>query len=143
MDSMKCEDAIWAMLAALDGEEAEILSEQATTHLAECDNCRQEIEQMRNTVNLFKRHERREQAADLWFEIEKRLNSQTSTAPQMKWQPFLFLVAGLVAYKLFEMLPEREPGLSLKLVPLVLVVALFVFIKENPFKINTELVLER
>lgn len=143
MNTMKCEDAMLTMLALHEGEETEVSSEQATAHLAECESCRQEIEQLRNTVNLFKGQQRREQDADLWFEIEKRLDAQTSTASPVKWQPFLILVAGLVAYKLFEMLPERELGLSLKLAPLILVVALFVFLKENPFKINTELALER
>jgi len=143
MNTTKCEDTILTMLALLDGEEISVSSEQAANHLAECEHCRQEIEQLRNTVNLLKRQKRREQAADLWFEIEKRLDPQTSTAPPMKWQPFLILVAGLVGYKLLEMLPERELGLWLKLMPLILVVALFGFLKENPFKINTELALER
>jgi len=34
-------------------------------------------------------------------------------------------------------------GLAFKIVPLIFVVALFVFLKENPFKINAELGLER
>ena len=144
MNTMKCEDAMLTMLALLDGEETEeVSSEQAAAHLNGCENCRREIAQMRDTVNLFKGRQRREQDADLWFEIEQRLDAQTSTAPQVKWQPFLILVAGLIIYKLLEMLPEREFGLSLKLVPLILVIALFVFLKENPFKINTELALER
>jgi uncharacterized membrane protein len=41
------------------------------------------------------------------------------------------------------MLPARDLGLAFKLVPLVIVAFLFVLIKENPFRINTELVLER
>jgi hypothetical protein len=140
---MKCEDAILAMMAVIDGEKAEeISSEHAAAHLAGCGNCRREIEQMQNTVNLFKGYERREQTADLWFEVESRLETQASAAPT-RWQPFLILTAGLVAYKLLEMLPERQPGLWLKLLPLLLVAALFVFLKENPFKINTELALER
>jgi predicted anti-sigma-YlaC factor YlaD len=140
---MKCDDAMLKMMALLDGEETEVSSEQAAAHLAGCENCRQEIEQLRNIANLFKGQRRREQSADLWLEIDKRLEAQTSTVQQVKWQPFLILVAGLVAYKLFEMIPEREFGLLFKLVPLILVVALFGFLKENPFKINTELALER
>ena len=144
MNTMKCEDAMLTTLALLDGEETtEISSEHAAAHLAGCENCRREIEQMQNTVNLFRGQQRREQSADLWFEIKQRLDEQTSNAPQIKWQPFLILVAGLVIYKLLEMLAEREFGLSLKLLPLILVVALFGFLKENPFRINTELALER
>jgi hypothetical protein len=41
------------------------------------------------------------------------------------------------------MLPAREFNWSLKLMPIVLIAALFGALKENPFKINTELTLER
>jgi hypothetical protein len=41
------------------------------------------------------------------------------------------------------MLPAQDLGLAFKFVPLVLIVVLFVFLKENPFKINGELILER
>ena len=59
--------------------------------------------------------------------------------------PLAFALIGLllVIYKLLEMLPARDPGMAIKLVPLVIVALLFVLIKENPFRINTELVLER
>jgi hypothetical protein len=40
------------------------------------------------------------------------------------------------------MVPDRSPGWSFKLVPLLLAVAAFVYLRENPFKINAELRLE-
>jgi len=48
-----------------------------------------------------------------------------------------------VIIKLLEMLPAHDLGMTIKLVPLVIVALLFVLIKENPFRINTELVMER
>lgn len=140
---MKCENTMSVTAALIDGEESSLSAEKAAKHLTECENCRREIEQMQNTADLFNGLERREQFADLWLEIEKRMDAQALSQPPAKWQPFLMLVAGLIAYKLLEMLPEREFGLWLKLVPLIFVVALFAFLKENPFRINTELVLER
>jgi hypothetical protein len=40
------------------------------------------------------------------------------------------------------MIPERDLGFAIKVVPLILVITLFAFLKENPFKINAELILE-
>ncbi len=139
MNKINCEDLLAAMMARLDGEDTEISAERATLHLAECAGCRQEFEQMQITDNLLKRQSRREQDADLWSAIEPQLKAKTQT----NWQPFVFLGIFLVAYKLLEMLPEDEFGLWFKLVPLVFVIALFGFLKENPFKINTELILEK
>jgi len=78
-----------------------------------------------------------EPRVDLWPTIENRI------AKPLGWQPFALIGLLLVTYKLLEMLPARDPGIAFKLVPLVIVGLLFVLIKENPFKINTELVLER
>lgn len=139
MNKINCEDLLAAMMARLDGEDTEISAERATLHLAGCAGCRQEFEQMQITDNLLKRQSRREQDADLWSAIEPQLKAKKQT----NRQPFVFLGIFLVAYKLLEMLPEDEFGLWFKIVPLVFVIALFGFLKENPFKINTELILEK
>ncbi len=139
MNKINCEDVLMAMMARLDGEGAEVSAERATLHLAECAGCRQEFEQMQVTDNLLKRQSRREQTADLWSAIEPQLKTET----QPNRQPFVFLGIFLVVYKLLELLPEDAFGLWFKLVPLVFVIALFGFLKENPFKINTELILEK
>lgn len=62
----------------------------------------------------------------------------------MKWQPFLALAVFFVACKSTEMIAEIDFGFAPKLAPLVVALAFFGFLlRENPFKINTELVLER
>jgi len=141
MNKLDCENALMEMIAELDGEKSEISIEQASFHLTTCGNCRQEFEQMQNLDSLFKRQKRREQIVDLWSVIENRIVAQT--ASQTNWKPFLLLGVFLIAYKLVERLSTLDFGWSLKLVPLIFVVALFGFLKENPFKINTELALER
>ncbi|CAN5768081.1 hypothetical protein BH20ACI3_BH20ACI3_22280 [soil metagenome] len=40
------------------------------------------------------------------------------------------------------MIPDRHLGLLFKLVPILLVIAAFSYLRENPFKINFELTLE-
>lgn len=141
MTKINCENVLMAMLAELDGEETEISAAQKTLHLAGCAACRREFEQIRNTGNLLKRQAPRAPDADLWSAIETRIEAKT--APQTGWRIFLVLGAFLVACKLLEMLPAEDFGFWFKFVPLIFVVALFGFLKENPFKINTELLLER
>jgi predicted anti-sigma-YlaC factor YlaD len=141
MNETNCENVLMAKMAEIDGEETTVFSEQINLHLATCENCRQEIEQMQVADNLLKRQVRREQDADLWSAIEKQIGAKTTS--QIGWKPFALLGVLLVAYKLLEMLPRQDFGLAFKLVPLVFIVALFVFLKENPFKINAELMPER
>jgi predicted anti-sigma-YlaC factor YlaD len=143
MNQINCEDALITLLAELDGEETNLSSKQANAHLAVCDDCRQEFEQMQNTFNLLQKQTRREQDVDLWFEIENRIGKQPETVPKQNRKMLLFFGMCLVAYKLLEMIPDRAPGLVLRLIPFVLIVALFVFLRENPFKINTELIMEK
>ncbi|HEX8736213.1 MAG TPA: hypothetical protein VF721_12870 [Pyrinomonadaceae bacterium] len=141
MTKTNCENVLMAMLAELDGEKVEISAEQKTLHFAECAECRQEFEKIQKTGDLLKRQARREPDADLWSAIEKRI--EPKCAPRFGWRIFLVLGAFLVACKLLEMLPAEELGWWLKLAPLIFVVALFGFLRENPFKINTELILEK
>jgi hypothetical protein len=83
-------------------------------------------------------HTLREQHVDLWPAIENRITKRV-----LGWQPFALIGVLLVIIKLLEMLPAHDLGIGIKLVPLVIVALLFVLIKENPFRINTELVMER
>src|SRR5437868_6088972 len=117
MNEMNCENAMMTMMAELDGEKTEIPSqEQAAEHLAGCHDCRREFEQMRITSNLLRKQTRREHNADLWRNVERRLETRTKSAPQFEWQPFLLLGALLVVYKLLEMLPARDLGFAFKFV---------------------------
>ena len=143
MNELNCEDILIQKSALLDGEKPEFSDEQIAAHPANCENCRQEIAQMENTFLMLKGQKRREQNADLWAAIEKRIESKPETASETNWQPFILFGVLLVVYKLLELLPERDFGWSLKIVPFILIIALFGFLKENPFKINTELILER
>lgn len=143
MKNMNCEDILIQKSALIDGEKAEFPDEQINAHLADCEACRQQIEQLENTTALLKRQKRREQDADLWSAIEKRINAKSAAISPLKWQPFVLLGVFLVIYKLLEMVPERDLGWALKVVPFILIAVLFGFLKENPFKINSELILEK
>lgn len=137
MKKIDCENVLMAQMSELDGEETELSTEQINLHLMECKTCRQELEQLQTVDKLFKGLMRQEQNADLWMAIEERIATKNDSS--ISWQPFLLLAILLIVWKLLEMLTVVSFSWLFKLVPLVLIIALFVFLKENPFKINTEL----
>lgn len=139
MNEINCENALMAKMAEIDGEEISISAELINLHLKNCANCRKEIEQLQVADVTLKKMERREQTTDLWTAIEARIEAK-SISP-INWKPFALCGVILVAYKLLEMLPAEGFGLAFKLVPFIFIVALFTFLKENPFKINEELAL--
>lgn len=139
MKELSCDDVLMAQMAVADGEEIEL--DQLVAHISGCANCQQELSQMQVLNQMLSRHTLSESRVDLWPAIENRIAKPTRSA--VSWQPFALIGLLLVIYKLLEMLPAQDVGMAFKLVPLVIVTLLFVLIKENPFKINTELVLER
>jgi hypothetical protein len=141
MQKLSCEDVLRAQMAVADGEEPEFSKELLAAHVADCANCHHELEQLQTLDQMLTGHTLAESRVDLWPAIENRIAKRAR--PVVGWQPFALIGLLLIIYKLLEMLPARDLGMALKLVPLVIVVLLFVLIKENPFKINTELVLER
>ena len=141
MKQLSCEDVLMAQMAAADGEEPEFAQEQLAAHVTACVNCQHELKQLQALDQVMAAHALSEQSVDLWPAIQPRIAKPARFG--FGWQPFALIGALLVIYKLLEQLPARDLGLAFKLVPLIIVVLLFVLIKENPFRINTELVLER
>ncbi|HEV8431071.1 MAG TPA: hypothetical protein VGQ41_24420 [Pyrinomonadaceae bacterium] len=141
MKELTCEDVLMAQMAAADGEEPGFAKEQLSAHIADCANCQHELKQLQELDQFLTGHTLSERRVDLWPAIDNKIAKRTNAT--FRWRPFALIGLLLVIYKLLEMLPDRDPGIAFKLVPLVIVVLLFVFIKENPFRINTELVLER
>ncbi len=143
MKNINCEDILIQKMALIDGEKVEFSDEQIAGHLASCENCRREAGKMENTIVLLKRQTRHEQTADLWPAIETQINAEPETIFKIDRQLFILLGVLLAVYKLLEMVPERDFGWTLKIVPFVLIAAVFGLLKENPFRINPELILEK
>lgn len=141
MTELSCEDVLMAQMAAADGEESTFSTKELASHIAACANCQHELKQLHALDQLLDSQTLSEPRVDLWPAIENRIAKRSSSV--FSWKPFVLIGLLLVTYKLLEMLPARDLGLAFKLVPLVIVALLFVLIKENPFRINTELVLER
>ena len=141
MNEVNCDDVLMARMAEGDGEKPTLAIEQINAHMQSCENCQREVVEIMRVDSLLERQARYQHDANLWPVVEKRLSSRI--VPRIGWAPFGLFGAIFVAYKLFEMLPERAPGMAFKLVPLIFIIGLFVVIKENPFRINAELIGER
>ena len=141
MNELSCEDVLMSQMAMADGEEPAVSRDKLAAHVAACANCQHELKQSQALNHVLAGHTLSEPRVDLWPAIENRIAKRSGSV--IGWRPFAVIGLLLVIYKLLEMLPARDLGLAFKLVPLVIVVLLFVLIKENPFRINTELVLER
>lgn len=139
MNETNCENILMAKMAELEGEKTEISAENVNLHFSICENCRNEFAQMQNIGDLFKAQTRHEANPNLWSAIDEQITEKKSLSAK----PFVFLGIFLLVYRLLELLSEGGFSLAIKMIPVIFIIALFVFIKENPFKINTELILER
>jgi hypothetical protein len=141
MNEPSCEDLALAHMAMADGEDPGFSEKQLTEHIAACANCQHELKQLQRLNQAFADQALAESGVNLWPEIEKRIAKPAGSF--IGWKPFALIGLALVIHKLLEMVPAGDPGMTFKLVPLVIAALLFVLIKENPFRINTELMLER
>lgn len=135
-----CETALMKKLAEADGE-VEGPDEAVDLHFEECSNCRVEFDQILATDIILLRQRRSESEIDLWPEIANEINKAPSR--RIGWLPFVVLGGLLISTKLLEMLPERDLGLVFKLTPVAVAVLLFFVIRVNPFRINSDLLLEK
>ena len=134
-----CEDIQMAIMAHDDDQQGPISRAEIETHMATCDACKQQVEELRQLDGMLMRQQRRQYDVELWPAIQRQLSPQTTNAG---WQPFAVIALLLTTYKVFEMAAANPPVLLFNLVPLVLMFVLFAVIKENPFRINSELVME-
>jgi len=137
---MSCENVLMAMMAEADGEVAELSQAEINEHLHACEDCRDEAVRMQRVDNLLRQATRSDTTFDLWPAVSSGLEQRAS---ERRWLPYAIVGVLLLVHKLFEMLPTKDPGWAIKFVPLIIFGALLVFLRENPFRINSELVLEK
>ncbi|HYV05671.1 MAG TPA: zf-HC2 domain-containing protein [Blastocatellia bacterium] len=143
MNTIDCETVLMAAMSVADGSPAEIETARIEAHLAQCGNCRSELEALGGLAKLLDAQKRRQSDEQLWSTIQPRLSDRAEAQPADRtlkmWAPVGLI---LLAYKLFEQVSDRQLALVYKLLPLLLIAAAFLFLRQNPFKINTELKLE-
>ena len=139
MTTVNCEAVRIASSAASDGYPGGLEPAQLRGHLARCSDCRIEVEGLGELMHLLDSQTRRVSTEQLWSRIDARLAREPAIKVSRDLRLLVPMGAVLLAYKLFEQFAARNTGLQMKLVPLLLVIAWFALLKENPFKINREL----
>jgi predicted anti-sigma-YlaC factor YlaD len=143
MTELNCESVRLAAMAITDGEKPELLPPQIEAHLSECANCRQEIEQLTLFAGLLDLQKCQELTVEIWPGIEQQIHDmETASKKQATWQFFLIFGLLLFGYRAIELLPGYSFGLWFNIVPALLIISVFIYLRENPFKINPSLTLE-
>ncbi len=127
---MNREEVQMAAMAVADGESV-ALDEK---HLQGCAQCRAVVEGMLADHAVIARATRVEHVLDSWPAIRCQLKTR-------RW-PFLMLGLLLMAFKLVEFVPERQWSELIQVIPVAIGFFAFRALKDNPFHINTNLVLE-
>jgi predicted anti-sigma-YlaC factor YlaD len=143
MKRLDCESVCMAAMAREDGYLSELSHDQIEAHLAECGDCRKELGQLRMIATLLDSHQRQQSTEDVWQRVASSLpNASTKRNTAKSWYPFLALSIILIIHRLVDLIPDRDPGFLFKLVPVLFVIVVFSYLRENPFKINVALRLE-
>ena len=143
MMEVNCENVRIAAMARADAEALPLPADQVEAHLVTCDTCRLEVGHMREMIRLLGVQNRRQPSETVWPMVERGLAAvPRNPKAQLTPLPFLFLGIFLSVYKVILMFAEHDLGIAFKLIPVLVVVAVFRYLKENPLKINSELRLE-
>lgn len=143
MTRTDCEIARMAAMAMDEGCVSEMSADQIEAHLAACPDCRREVGQLRTLASLLDGQKRRERTENIWDHVEQHLPDALPVRTESR-VGYAFLILGMLmlGYRLVEMIPDRHFGILFKFIPILFVIAAFSYLKENPFKINSELTLE-
>jgi len=132
-----CEKVRISAMAILEGEAPQLSATEVQEHLASCADCRGELEQQKQVTELLSEQRLRDFSDDLSPRIAAAIE-QAAPGPERLGQPIVVtvLVVFLLACRTIEVLPAVAPGLAVKLMPVALITAFFILVKQNPFKIS-------
>jgi predicted anti-sigma-YlaC factor YlaD len=143
MNKEYCEKIQVSAMAILDGEVPQLSAKQVSEHLQLCADCRYELEQQKQAVELLDGHSRRVFTEDVWSGIAVAIEESRARPKQrQELRPFVMLCLFLLTYKFIEVLPGFTPGVAAKLMPLIVVSVFFGLLKQNPFVISQNLRLQ-
>src|ERR1700694_3082167 len=73
MTEFTCESVCIAAMASAEGYQSEASPEQIEAHLADCPDCRHELNLTRKLTSLFDKQKRQQRSEHIWTGIEGRL----------------------------------------------------------------------
>ena len=130
---MTCEDVRIAAMALAEGEAAPLERAAVEEHVASCEACRRSVAELSAVTRSLDMLQRPDRGADLWPAIESRLRRRTER------RVLMLTAAALAAYKVVEFAPAYDFGTWIQLAPVIVAMAAFAFLKQNPFKIDAAL----
>lgn len=142
MNDTNCESIRVAVMALADGETPPLGPEEIETHLLICNRCREEVDQLQATNEFLSSQKRLIPAANLWPLVNERLQASASSVPLFRWRVLFLFAIPLFGYKILLLTFQSSPSLWSKLVPVILAIVVFGYLRSNPFKINCELTLK-
>lgn len=144
MSELKCESVCMAAMAMADGYEPTLSRDKIESHLAGCAGCRGEVGQLRAVMKLLDAQERGPRTEQVWNGVNDRLGErrQLTNGHSFGWSPFLLMGSLLLCFKVVELAPRWNAGMLFRLLPVLIAATVFVYIRENPFKVSRELKME-
>lgn len=137
MNREECERICLAMMAIADGEQPPSPVPEIEAHLAGCESCRTEVAGMKMLIDELNAQQRREGAESVWPGIAETLKRGHEAGTRADHWPWLLLLGLLLAgYRLIVSTSAWDPGHWFKIVPILLAVTFFIFLRENPFKVS-------
>lgn len=140
MSEPTCEAVSMELMARRDGQPPSLSPDAVDGHLASCAACREEAGEMSKLGALLDSQQWRIADDDLWPLLERRLKAEEKGGGERTaLYAFFFFGAALALYKLFELLPDHRIDIAFKLIPVIITISLFAYLRENPFKVNARL----
>ena len=140
MTDIDCESVLIAAMALRDGEESPLNAKEIEVHVSKCELCKEELQSLEVIDEVLNSQKRVNTQVDVWPMVNERLESKAESA-SFGWRVLLLFGIPLFGYKGLSLLLQTGPSLWPKLVPLLLVIGIFTYLRTNPFKINSELTL--
>ena len=132
---MTCEEWRVAAMALADGEMPPVSRAAIETHLLTCDGCRRVIEELQELARTWEGQQRPDYSVDIWNAIHDRLGR-----PKRHWLSMLVVL--LVIFKLADLVTDTSLALWVQVVPVLMAAAAFAALRQNPFRIQTDLALK-
>ena len=132
---MTCEGWRMAAMAVADREKPPVSRAAIETHLLTCDGCRRVIEELQELARTWDGQRRPDYYVDLWPAIQDRLGR-----PKRHWLPMLVVL--LVIFKLADLVTDTSLALWVQVVPVLMAATAFALLRQNPFRIQTDLALK-
>ena len=141
MSDINCESILIADMARRDGEKSPLSREMVETHLRNCDSCRAEVQSLGAVDESLSSQNRLRPESNVWPLVSERLEVTSGKESSFKWRVLLLFGIPLFGYKFLSLVLPTGPSLWSRLIPVILVIAVFSYLKTNPFKISCDLTL--